>query len=141
MHYIVDASVVIEYFITGPFTQHAIAFFDQTATRDQLTVPEFCLLECTNVIWKQVRFNGLPRQNAENMVRALSLLKLRRVPVKALLRQALSIGLDHNLAVYDSSYIALAQHYRTSFITIDVRQQQAALDERVTIKALTDFTP
>jgi predicted nucleic acid-binding protein len=61
--------------------------------------------------------------------------------VKALLKQALSIALDHHLAVYDSSYIALAQHYRTSFITIDTRQEQAALAESVTIKSITDFKP
>jgi predicted nucleic acid-binding protein len=141
VHYIVDASVVIEYFVTGPFTQHAIAFFDQTTAQDVLTVPEFCLLECTNVIWKQVRFNGLPHQDAEDMVQTLSFLKLRRVPVKALLKQALTIALKHQLAVYDSSYIALAQHYRTSFITIDVRQQQVAIAEQVLIKPLTDFKP
>ena len=121
------------------FTHNAIAFFDQTAKQDQLTVPEFCLLECTNVIWKQVRFNGLPRQDAENMVQTLSLLRLKRAPVKALLKRALTIGLNHQLAVYDSSYIALAEHYRTSFVTIDVRQQQAALAEHIAIKALTDF--
>lgn len=53
-NYIVDASVVIEYLITGPYTPNVQAFFNQITNADRLTVPEFCLLECTNVIWKQV---------------------------------------------------------------------------------------
>lgn len=48
--YVVDASVVLDYLITGPGTPQATAFFDVVTNVDRLIVPEFCLLECTNVI-------------------------------------------------------------------------------------------
>jgi predicted nucleic acid-binding protein len=55
--YVVDASIVVQYAIEQ----------DQTAAvrnliarmyrgNEELIIPEFCLLECTNVIWKEVRF-------------------------------------------------------------------------------------
>lgn len=49
-NYIVDASLVIEYLIAGPYTPNARAFFNKITAADRLTVPEFCLLECTDVI-------------------------------------------------------------------------------------------
>ncbi len=135
-HYIVDASVVIEYLIQGTYTPNATAFFNQMSTVDHLTVPEFCLLECTNVIWKQVRFHGMPRTEAENLLKALRLLKLRRAPMKQLLDHTLEIALNNQLAVYDSSYIAL----QLSAISIDQSQSRAAIVEGVALKPVTDFT-
>jgi len=60
MLYIVDASVVAEFLITGTYTQNTEAFFKGVLTGDSFTVPELCLSECTNVIWQAVRFRGMP---------------------------------------------------------------------------------
>lgn len=62
--YVVDASVVTEYLVMGHYTPNAVAFFQQMTGVDQLIVPEFCLLECTNVLWKHVRFQGMPANEA-----------------------------------------------------------------------------
>jgi predicted nucleic acid-binding protein len=140
-NYIVDASVVLEYLIAGSYTPNAQAFFNQVTAADHLVVPEFCLLECTNVVWKQVRFSGLSRGDAQTLVRVLRMLKLRRAPMKHLLDRALEIGLDNTLAVYDSGYIALALHYAYPLITLDQRQSQAAATEGVVLKPITDFVP
>lgn len=127
--YIVDASVVIEYLITGPHTPHAQAFFNRLTAADRLTVPEFCLLECTNVVWKQVRFNHMPHDNAAELLRLLRTLKLRRAPMKHLLDRTLEIALNNALSAYDSSYIALALHYGYPLISIDQPQMRAAAAE------------
>jgi predicted nucleic acid-binding protein len=126
--YIVDASVVIEYLVAGTDTLNAEAYFEQLATEDILIVPEFCLLEWTNVIWKQVRFQSMAIQTAEALLRHLKKLPLKRVPLKAILNSALEIGLRQQLAVYDSAYIALAQI-------------RAAIAEGVTVPPITNFTP
>lgn len=139
--YIVDASVVIEYLVTGSYTTHAQALFGQITTQDKLIVPEFCLLECTNVIWKQVRFQGMLALQAQALLRHLRKLPLMRVPAKAALSRALSIGLTHQLAVYDSAYIALASRSHYPLITIDQPQSRAAVNEGVTLKPITDFHP
>lgn len=132
-NYIVDANVVIEYLITGAHTPNAQAFFNQVTAADRLVVPEFCLLECVNVIWKQVRFNGLSRSDAQELVRVLRMLRLHRAPMRQMLDRALDIGLDQALAVYDSGYIALALHYDYPLVTLDQRQSQAAAAEGVSL--------
>jgi predicted nucleic acid-binding protein len=138
--YIVDASVVVEYLIAGPYTPHVQAFFNQITAVDRLTVPEFCLLECTNVIWKQVRFGDMPRGDAERLLRVLRTLKLNRAPMKRLLDRALDIALNNSLAVYDSGYIALALHYGYPLISIDQPQIRAAAAEGVTLIPVAHFT-
>ncbi len=138
-NYIVDASVVIEYLVSGAYTAQAQAFFNQVTAADRLIVPEFCLLECTNVIWKQVRFNGMARSEADELLTVLRMLKLRRAPMKRLLDRALDIALKHQLAVYDSGYVALALHYGYPLLTIDQPQMRAAVGEGVILKSLSDF--
>lgn len=139
--YIVDASVVIERFIRGPYTANAQALFAQLAVNDTLIIPEFCLLEATNVLWKHVRFQGMPLAQAQTLLRDLRALPLKRAPVKRLLNTALDIGLKHQLAIYDSAYIALALHSRYPLITIDQPQSRAATAEGATLKPVTDFKP
>lgn len=109
--YVVDASVIIEYVISGPFTASAEAFFEQSPRSNHLIIPEFCLLECTNVLWKQIRFNKMPLKRAETLLSDVRKLRLRRAPMKHLLERSLGIAVSHQLAVYDSGYIALAKHY------------------------------
>jgi predicted nucleic acid-binding protein len=137
--YIVDASVVIEYLITGPYTINARALFTRTTPTDRLIVPEFCLLECANVLWKQVRFQGMPVFQAQTLLRHLRKLPLIRVPVKAALNTALTMGLKHQLAVYDSAYVALASRSGYPFITTDQSQSRAATAEGVTLLPITNF--
>jgi len=138
-NYILDASVVIEYLITGPYTIHVQAFFNQITNADRLIVPEFCLLECTNVIWKQVRFSSMSRGDAEELLRVLRTLKLRRAPMKRLLDRALDIALNNTLAVYDSGYVALALHYGYPLISIDQPQIRAALAEGAVLIPITKY--
>jgi predicted nucleic acid-binding protein len=138
-NYIVDASVVIEYIIVGPHTANVECFFKQLTTTDRLIVPEFCLMECTNVVWKQVRFSGMLRNDAKDLLRVLRTIKLKRAPMKHLLDRSLEIAVNNTLAVYDSSYIALALHYGYPLISIDQPQIRAAAAEGVTLIPITTF--
>jgi len=140
-NYVIDASVVIEYLITGPYTPQVQIFFNRVSAADQLIVPEFCLLECTNVIWKQVRFNGMTSQDAKKLLGDLRTLKLHRAPMKRLLDRTLEIALDNTLAVYDAGYIALAAHYSYSLLTLDQPQARAAGAEDVNLLPINSFTP
>jgi len=137
--YIVDASVVIEYIVAGPFTPNAHALFTQATSNDRFIVPEFCLLECTNVLWKRVRFDGMPIARAQALLRHLKKLPLTRVPAKAALSAALTIGVTHQLAIYDSAYVALASRSNYPLISIDQPQIRAATAEGVTLIPVTHF--
>ncbi len=139
MNYIVDASVVIQRFIRDTYTEQARRFFRNLTAADKFYLPEFCLLECTNVLWKQVRFHSMPQYEAEVLVASLLNLPFEVVPVEEVLTRALQIGLAHQLAIYDSIYIALAEKYSYPLITADARQETAAKAVGVTIKPITDF--
>lgn len=138
-NYIVDASVVVQYLIVDTYTVHARALFLALTENDKIHVPEFCLLECVNVLWKQVRFNSVTLADAKALLEDLQMLPIFVEPASLLLERALEIGVQHQLAVYDSSYIALAERLSYPFITVDQRQAQAASAIGVTLKPVTDF--
>ncbi len=138
--YIVDASVVIERIVRGAFTENAKTMFRGALNGDKFVVPEFCLMECTNVLWKHVRFQGLSETDAQFALTDLRSLPLERAAVKRELGKALRIGLTHKLAIYDSMYIALAAKSRYPLVTIDMPQLRAANAEGIMVKPITDFT-
>ncbi|MBN1121907.1 MAG: type II toxin-antitoxin system VapC family toxin [Anaerolineae bacterium] len=140
--YVVDASVVIQRLIVDTYSSNSKVLFNSLAdSQDELWVPEFCLLECANVLWKQVRFRGLPEEQALQLIRDLIVLPFYVTPVSDLISNAMRIGLDHELAIYDSLSIAMAAHLGHSLITVDAKQEKAAKNIGVTVKPITDFVP
>lgn len=138
--YVVDASIVIQRLIMDTHTSAVKMLFEGLAdSKDELWVPEFCLLECANVLWKQVRFSGLPDDQALRLIRDLVVLPLHVTPVSDLFASALQIGLEHELAMYDSVYIALAAHLGYPLITVDTKQEQAASASGVIITPIANF--
>jgi predicted nucleic acid-binding protein len=81
--YVVDASVVVQGLIRDTYTPHVRALFGSLML-NTLYIPEFCLLECVNVLWKQVRFHNMPSADAEQLINNLLALPLRIVPVSRL---------------------------------------------------------
>lgn len=140
-HYIVDASIMAQLFITDTYSAETKVLFKRINLGDTLHIPEFGLLECTNVIWKQVRFAELSQADAEVLVNQLLALNVVVTPVTGLMPRALEIGLKHKLAIYDSIYIALAEKLKYPLITADRRQAKATQAEGVALKDITDFTP
>lgn len=140
-NYIVDASVVAEFIVGGIYTSNARSLFRGALGGDLFSAPELCLAECTNVIWRLVRFQGMPPDQAITALRNLRALPLKRMATKSVLSAALGIGLKHDLAIYDSLYIALALRSKSTFVTIDKKQTRAAISEGVTVKPITDFKP
>jgi predicted nucleic acid-binding protein len=139
--YVVDTSVVIQRFIAEAYTPNVRVLFSQLSQGIDLVVPEFCLLECTNVFWRQVRFQGMSQTDAEQFIDQLGQIPFEIVPAPTLMSQALQIGLSKQLAIYDSIYIALALNRQCSLITVDERQVKAAITTGVTSKPISDFAP
>lgn len=139
--YIVDASVLGHYFSTDTYTAEVSILLARLLQGELLYIPEFCLLECVNVLWKAVRFRGMPQSLAEQLIYELLALPFEIVSVSNLLPHALQVSLIHQLAVYDSLYIALALSLSYPLITVDERQAEVAAASGVTIKPITDFSP
>lgn len=138
-NYIVDTSIVVQFLVQDTHTGLVKHLFQTLTQDDELIVPEFCILECTNVLWKYVRFHGVALTTAESLVEDLTGLPLTTYAITDYLKRALVIGVTHQLAVYDSVYIALAEQLGYPLITDDARQATAASAEGVTLKAITDF--
>jgi predicted nucleic acid-binding protein len=139
MQYVVDASVVAEFLMGGPYSANVVAFLGGAFSGDIFAVPDLCLNECTNVIWKAVRFRAMPIEQAEQALRDLKALPLKRTTTKSVLTPALSIGLRHELAIYDSIYIALAARSSSPLVSLDQKQIRTATAEDVIVKPITDF--
>jgi predicted nucleic acid-binding protein len=138
--YVVDTSVVIQRLIVEMNTPHVRCLFAQMAKGLVIIVPEFCLLECANVLWKQVRFQGMPRQTAESLLIELLELPLQIVAGSQLMPRALQLGLANQLAIYDAIYLALAESLNCTVITADQKQAEAAISTQISTKPITDFT-
>jgi len=140
IHYVVDASVVVQLLITDTYSDETEVLFDSIEDGNKLIVPEFGVIECTNVLWKHVRFHNLKQADAEGLVQDLIKLDIVVTPVTGLMARALEIGLKHQLAIYDSIYITLAEKLNYPLITVDQKQAKASQTEGITLKNIADFT-
>jgi predicted nucleic acid-binding protein len=139
--YIIDASVLVQNFITDAYSGNVEALLDEGEDLIELYTPQFCVLECANVLWKYVRFHNMPQTQAEYSISDLVKLPMIILPIDTMLLRSLQIGLEHKLAVYDSIYIALAEKLGYPLITVDKKQEKAAIACGVSVKAVTDFVP
>lgn len=136
--FVIDTSIIITYLFNEPYVAHATAFLKQDQAH-QFFVPEFCLVECTNVIWKRIRFQGLSTADGVVTMRILQALPLKRSPIKTMLPQALRVAVQYQLAVYDAVYIAMAMQRNSLLVTLDQKQAAAASAEGLTTIPITNF--
>ena len=124
--FIVDASILVEYLVSGPHARVARNFLHQLSAEDVLIAPDFCLTECTNAIWKQHRFHGMPEEQAIQLFDVLCGMDLQTVAIESFLGESLTIGMRHRLAIYDSCYLALAADLGYPLVSLDRGQLRAA---------------
>lgn len=139
--FVIDASVLIQAYVKEEQSDEVLALLGELGTPGNLTlhVPEFCLLECTNVIWKHVRLHGMPVQQAQRAIQHLSQLPLTIQPTVEYLEVALTLGIENRLAIYDSLYLALAADLNVPLLTADARQAKVAQASGLPIKSPADL--
>lgn len=141
IEYIIDTSVLIKgYVVEGDSARvRTILNSLQASNPIVLHAPESCLIECASVLWKQARFHGTPLSQVKLALDNLIALPLHIHSANSLLVRALEIGVDHNLPVYDTIYIALAERLKLPLITVDAKQTQVAIANGIIMKPLSDF--
>lgn len=141
-NFVIDSSAIIPYIVTELYTPNVLALFRQVKSEvETLHITDFSKTECVNVLWKQVRFHGMGMSQAEQLIDDLIALPFRIYSTEIFYTEALQIGIKHQLAIYDSIYIALAKQLNYPLITADQKQMQAAAQEHVTVTPLTSFVP
>ena len=120
---VVDASVVIKWYIPEPDSGQATPLLDGRA---QLLAPDLITAELGNVLWKKARAGELAAQDATDIAEAfVSACPVLMWPSTLLLRGALDIAVMFQRPVYDALYLALAVAQNCRVITADNRLARA----------------
>jgi predicted nucleic acid-binding protein len=122
MSLVVDASVVIKWFINEPLHANARQLLEG---RESLHAPDLLLAEVGNIAWKKAARKEIEESQARNIVLALRDLPLTLHASGELIERALHIALAINHPVYDCLYLACAEALNSSLITADERLNKA----------------
>ncbi len=141
--YVIDTSILMQAYIHDANTSNVHALIDLFAEEEppELHYLDIGLTESTNVLWKHIRWGNLDLESAMQALQDIRDLPLVVHIVEPYLADALGLAVKHELAVYDSLYLALAQELNCSLITADVKQGHIAEQVGVTLKSITDFVP
>jgi len=127
LRYVVDASVGVSLIIAGELSDRAYGLFAHLAADPpaQFYVPDLFYVECTNVLWKQLRWAGYPAAQARGDLKNLGSLALRRVSTAELMIGAFDIAAAQNITAYDACYAALSQRVKAPLVTADAKLARA----------------
>lgn len=125
MRLVVDASVVIKWFVVEDLLDEADRL---RPLIDELSAPDFLLVEIGNIAWKKTRQGILQPNDATRIVAYLRRSGMQLVPTTSLLDNALQLARDLDHPVYDCLYVALIEMLDAMFLTWD-RQLHAKLSQ------------
>lgn len=118
--HVIDTSALVKYVlpeVDSPVVEKLVTF--HRACLASLMAPEYVLVESANVLWKHIQRHNLRPQDAVPSLRALRELGIRLIPDADLLEDALILGSDNGITVYDALFCALAARENVQLITSD----------------------
>src|SRR6476659_2386523 len=120
---VIDASVIIQYFLTQPLTAQATALIRRLHDDPAFHVraPDFIYAECASALWKYVRFMNYDRHAASAHLADILIFPMLTTNAHVLADRALSLGLDYEISAYDACYVALADIIDCPLVTADQR--------------------
>jgi predicted nucleic acid-binding protein len=129
--FVVDASVLVEFLVPGPWAQAADRFMGGLAwsTPLELFAPDLIFLEVGNALRKLAIRKALSERVAGKLVARLPGLAIATIGASALLEPAWSLW--RHMTIYDASYAALARTLRRPVVTTDHRMVKACTAARV----------
>ncbi|PYS30824.1 MAG: hypothetical protein DMG11_03725 [Acidobacteria bacterium] len=120
--FIVDASVVAKWLLAEADSDLARSVI---ATHNYLRAPDLLVSELANVLWKRTSRKEITAQEATSMIEILLRdyldVKVRLLPARILVEQAMRIAVAERQTVYDCLYLACAVQARCRLITADDR--------------------
>jgi predicted nucleic acid-binding protein len=121
LNYVVDASVVLKWFLPDNDSQEAERLLlDFLRGSIALFAPDFLLIEIASGLWRRSIVRGeLSASDAESIYRDLLTIPLNLRPSDSLAASAFSLALTHRHSVYDAFYCALSVEMDCDFVTAD----------------------
>jgi predicted nucleic acid-binding protein len=115
---VLDASVVIKWFVEEPGTAAAMELLAQD---DSLIAPDLVIAEVTNVAWKHLMRGDLQHPQLAHVPEAVPRMFAELWPTVWLASRAFEIAADLRHPVYDCFYLALAEREDATLVTADRR--------------------
>jgi predicted nucleic acid-binding protein len=121
--YVVDASVIVKWFLTDEeFSEQALAIWRrQTSDRTVLAAPAHIYLEASNAVVSATRYSP-PRISTDfsrTLVHRILRARFVIVPTEELIATAFELTIQHRITIYDALYVALAADYSLPLVTAD----------------------
>ena len=114
--YVVDASVVIKWFIPEIYAE-AAGFLQNSLYR--LHAPAFFVLEVGNALCKKIRRQELIKKEGDTILEELAHLPVQKHPDQRLFRPAYALACQTHRSLYDCMYLALAETIDGQMVTAD----------------------
>ena len=139
MIYVLDASVLVKWFVEEPDTPQALAL--KTAYLDgscDLTSLDFAVLEVVNALQRSKGFTAAEITRCCDELTALGLDLVALLP--DLIHAAVDLAVKWQITVYDAAYVALAQELGARLVTAD-RPLHTAVTSLHCSTLLAEFAP
>lgn len=127
MIYVLDASILIKWFVEEPDSMHALNFRIRLLDGAiNIAFPDLALYEVGNTLRQKRSFTE--HALAESLTSLLHLDLDIVSPTENLLRETGHISQAKNLTFYDAAYVALAAELKATLVTADLKLARAAKD-------------
>jgi predicted nucleic acid-binding protein len=122
--FVIDASVVIKWFVSEPHTDAALRLLD---VERRFLAPDHVFAETTNVVWKHVRRHHFSTEFGYEVIAGIgrAAANIDLISCRDLAVDAYKIAVRYDRSVYDAMYVALAKKRNTHLITADDRLYNA----------------
>jgi len=116
MSLVVDASVVIKWFVDEPLHENARQIL---TSREELHAPDLLISEIGNIAWKKIMRGEIEGTHAQSIVSSLHDLPITLHPSVELIDRALQIASAIKHPVYDCLYLVCAETLGSRLVTAD----------------------
>ena len=114
--FVLDASVVMKWFVPEVHGGAALRFLDET---HELHAPDLFHLEATNTLWKKRRRGEISTEEGRKILDALATAPIQVHASAPLAASAYEVAVGTGRSVYDACYVALAAQLRCPMVTAD----------------------
>ena len=142
MNIVIDASVLIKFYVPEVLSDRALYLLDAVREGDlSLLAPDLVFSEAGNILWKKHRLKELTRSEVDEITDAIIVLPVRTESSKSLLPLAAGVAMAYGITVYDGMYVALAQIRGARMITADKKlvAKMAGTDINKSVSFLGNF--
>lgn len=118
MNWVVDASVVIKWFVPE---EDQPAAYGLLQDENSLSAPDLLVAEMASIVWKKTVRKELASDQAHLIISGFPNSGIQLLPSLSLRERALEIALLLEHSAYDCFYIAAAERLDTPLVTADKR--------------------